>query len=102
MSLIQTVSHIKQGALNSLVCPVVVRFGVQAIPASSLLIGEASLSSLLHFGVILPSPIGIELLVFPSKITYLLERRRLAIFRASAIPRKFSFLFRNKKSQQSK
>lgn len=87
MSLIQTVSQIKDDAINSVVCPVVLRFGIQGIPAASLLIGEISLSGFLHYGVILPSPIGIELLEFPSKMIYILERRRMMLFRASRIPR---------------
>ena len=93
MSLIQTVSQIKDDALNSVVCPVVIRLGIQGIPAVSLLIGEASLSVLLQHGVILPSPIGVELLEFPSKMIYVLERRRLILFKASRIPRMVASLF---------
>ena len=93
MSLIETVSHFKDDALNSVLCPVVIRLGIQGIPAASLLIGEVSLSGLLHYGVILPSPIGVELLDFPSRMIYLLERRRLLLFKASRIPSKFASLF---------
>ena len=93
MSLIQTVSHIKDDALNSVVCPVVIRLGIQGIPAASLLIGEVSLSGFLHYGVLLPSPIGVELLEFPSRIIYLLERRRLVLFKATRFPRKLASLF---------
>ncbi len=96
MSLIQTVSHIKDDALNSVVCPVVTRFGVQAIPAASLLMGEVSLSSFLQYGILLPSPIGVELLEFPSRMIYILQRRRLALFKASRIPRMLAALFQSK------
>jgi len=96
MSLIQTVSHIKDDALNSVVCPVVARLGVQAIPAASLLMGEVSLSSFLQYGVILPSPIGVELLEFPSRMIYILERRRLALFKASKLLRMSAALFQDK------
>jgi hypothetical protein len=95
MSLIQSVSNIKSDALNGLVCPVVMRLGLQAIPAVSLLIGEAGLSGVLQHGVILPSPIGVELLEFPSKMIYLLERRRLLLFQVSRIPKKL-IKFRHK------
>jgi hypothetical protein len=98
MSLIQTVSQIKDDALKSVVCPVVARLGVQAIPAASLLIGEASLSTFLHYGVILPSPIGVELLEFPSRMIYILERRRLMLFKASKVPRMFSTLLQRGKT----
>ncbi|HJS82124.1 MAG TPA: hypothetical protein VJ742_04735 [Nitrososphaera sp.] len=93
MSLIETVSHIKDDALNSVLCPVVMRLGIQGIPAASLLIGEVSLSGLLHYGVILPSPIGVELLDFPSRMIYFLERRRLMLFKVSRIPSKFASFF---------
>lgn len=92
MSLIETVSHIRDDALNSVVCPVVIRLGIQGIPAASLLIGEVTLSGFLHYGVLLPSPIGIELLEFPSRMIYLLERRRLLLFKASRIPRMLASL----------
>jgi hypothetical protein len=93
MSLIQTVSHIKDDALKSVVCPVVIRLGIQGIPAASLLIGEVSLSGFLHYGVLLPSPIGVELLEFPSRMIYLLERRRLVLFKATRILIKLASLF---------
>ena len=91
--MIETVSHIKDDALNSVVCPVVIRLGIQGIPAASLLIGEVSLSGFLHYGVLLPSPIGVELLEFPSRMIYLLERRRLVLFKATRILRKLASLF---------
>jgi hypothetical protein len=76
MSLIHTVSNFKDEALNSVVCPFVIRIGVHAIPAASLLTGEVTVSYLLHYGVILPSPIGIDLLEFPAKMIYILEWKR--------------------------
>lgn len=79
MSLMQTISSIKNGTLSSVVCPIVIRLGVQTLPAASLLIGEVSLSMILHFGVILPSPIGVELMEFPTKMIYILERRKLTL-----------------------
>jgi hypothetical protein len=48
---------------------------------------------LLQHGVILPSPIRVELLEFPSKMIYVLERRRLILFKASRIPRMVASLF---------
>ena len=93
MSLIQTVSHIKDDTLKSVVCPVVIRLGTQGIPAASLMIGEVSLSGFLHYGVLLPSPIGVELLEFPSRMIYLLERRRLVLFKTTRIPRMLASLF---------
>ena len=77
MSILETVSSIKDDALNCIICPIVIRLGIQTIPAASLLIGEVSLSSLLHYGVILPSPIGIEVMEFPVKMIYLLQNRNI-------------------------
>ena len=96
MSLIQTVSSIKDDALNSIVCPVVIRLGVQSIPAASLLVGEVTLSGFLHYGVILPSPIGVELLEFPSRMVCVLQRRRFVMFQASRVPKKFLSFFQRK------
>jgi len=78
MSLFQTVYNIKADALTGLVCTIVIRLGIQTIPALSLLVGEGSLSWFLHYGVILPSPIGIELMEFPLKMTYILQRKRIS------------------------
>lgn len=44
MSLLQTVSYIKDEALNSVVCPIVMRLGIHTMPAASLLIGEVTLT----------------------------------------------------------
>jgi hypothetical protein len=84
MSLFQTVNTIKDEALNSVVCPIMIRLGVQAIPAASLLVGEVTFSYLLHYGVILPSPIGIELMEFPARMIYILENRKM---RLSLLPK---------------
>ena len=79
MSLFQTVNTIKDEALNSVICPIVIRLGIQAIPAASLLVGEVALSYFLHQGVILPSPIGIELMEFPARMIYILERKKMGL-----------------------
>jgi hypothetical protein len=89
MSLFQTVNTIKDEALNSVIFPIVIRLGIQVIPAASLLIGEVALSYLLHYGVILPSPIGIELMEFPVKMIFILERKKM---RLALLPRLRLFL----------
>jgi hypothetical protein len=76
MSLTQTISNFKDDALNVIVCPIVLRLGIQTIPAASLLVGEVTLSYFLHYGVILPSPIGIELMEFPAKMVYILQCKK--------------------------
>jgi hypothetical protein len=81
MSLFQTMNSIKDEALNIVVCPIVIRLGIQTIPAASLLIGEVTLSYLLHYGVMLPSPIGVELMEFPAKMIYILERKKVAVWK---------------------
>ncbi len=73
-------SSIKDEAINSVICPIVTRLGVHTIPAASLLIGEVTLSHFMHYGIILPSPIGIELMEFPARMIYILEDRRLDYF----------------------
>jgi hypothetical protein len=86
MSLFQAVSNIKDDALIGLVCPILIRLGTQTIPAFSLLVGEVTLSYFLHYGVILPSPIGIGLLEFPARITYILVRKKIrCLFRMNVI-----------------
>ena len=76
MSLIQVVNSIKEDALNGVVSPIVTRLGIHTIPAVSLLVGEVALSYFLHYGIILPSPIGVELMEFPAKMIYILKRKR--------------------------
>lgn len=78
MSLLQSMNSIKDEALNSVVCPIVIRLGIHTIPAVSLLIGEVTLSYFFHYGIILPSPIGVELMEFPAKMIYILERKKIA------------------------
>ncbi len=85
MSLIQVVNSIKDEALSNVVCPVVTRLGIHTIPAASLLVGEVMLSYLLHYGVILPSPIGVELMEFPARMIYILERKKIAAWKLRAI-----------------
>jgi hypothetical protein len=68
---------IKERALDRLICPMVVRLGIQTIPAATLLVGEAGLSYFLHYGVILPSPMGVELMEFPTRMTFILEHKKI-------------------------
>ena len=99
MSLIQAFSNFKDDTLCGLVSPVAMGLGIQAMPATMLLVGEASLSSLFQYGMILPSPIGMELLGFPSRMMiYLLDRRQLMPLVASKLARIFPAL--KKKSDE--
>jgi hypothetical protein len=79
MSLIQSVNSIKEETLNTVVFPIVIRLGIHAIPAASLLVGEIALSYFLHYGIILPSPIGVELMEFPARMIYILERKKITV-----------------------
>lgn len=58
------------------VCTFIVKIGAKALPAFSILVGEATMSYMLGHVVILPSPIGIELMEFPAKMMYALRKRR--------------------------
>jgi len=87
MSLIQAVNSIKDEAPNIVICPIVTRLRIRTMPAASLLVGEVTLSYLLHYDVILPSPIGIELMEFPAKMIYIIERKKIAACRLRAIRR---------------
>jgi len=78
---------IKDDALNYMICPVVMRLGIQAIPAVSLLVGEIAVSYFLHCGVILPSPIGVELMEFPAKMIYILERKKFLVLKMKTLRR---------------
>jgi hypothetical protein len=89
MSLFQAVNSIKDEALNSVVCPIVIMLGIRIIPAASLLVGEVTLSYFFHCGIILPSPIGIELMEFPVKMIYIPERKKIAVWKLSAIRLRF-------------
>jgi hypothetical protein len=75
LSILSIISDVKEGTIDNLVCPAIHRLGVQTIPAASLLMGEIALSCILQQGVILPSPIGVELMEFPLKMIYILKGR---------------------------
>lgn len=62
--------------VENFVCSFIVKIGVRALPAFSILVGEATMSYMLGHVVILPSPIGIDLMEFPAKMMYLLHKRR--------------------------
>jgi hypothetical protein len=64
------------GTVENYVCTFIIKIGVKALPAFSILVGEATMSYMLGHVVILPSPIGIELMEFPAKMMYLLHKRR--------------------------
>jgi hypothetical protein len=64
------------GKVENYVCSFIVKIGVKTLPAFSILVGEATMSYVLGHVVILPSPIGIELMEFPAKMMYLLHRNR--------------------------
>ena len=49
--------------------------------------GEVTLSYLLHYGIILPSPISIELMEFPAKMIYILEHKKITVWKLSSIYR---------------
>jgi hypothetical protein len=63
------------GIVENYVCSFIVRIGIKALPAFSLLVSEATVSYMLGHVVILPSPIGVAL-EFPAKMMYLLRRNR--------------------------
>jgi len=64
------------GIVENYVCAFIVKIGVKALPAFCILVGEVTMSYALGHVVILPSPIGIELIEFPAKMMYLLYRNR--------------------------
>jgi hypothetical protein len=72
---------------NDVLCPIIIKIGTQTLPMASLIVGEASLSYFLGYGVILPSPIGIELMEFPTKMMYVLSnnKKRIKIFSVQAL-----------------
>jgi len=67
----------KNTAIDGLVCPFIHKLGIGSIPAASLLIGEIAVSCIFQYGVILPSPIGIELMEFPVKMIYAIKGSRI-------------------------
>ena len=79
------ISNVKDSAVDNFVCPIIHKLGMQTIPATSLLIGEVTLSYMLQHTVILPSPIGIELMEFPAKMTYILKGRNIFSFFAESL-----------------
>ncbi|HEU4606058.1 MAG TPA: hypothetical protein VFS46_07460 [Nitrososphaera sp.] len=62
------------GTVENFVCSFIVKIGVKALPAFSILVGEATMSYMLGHVVILPSPIGVELMEFPAKMMYALKK----------------------------
>ena len=64
---------------NDILCSIIIKIGTQTLPMASLIVGEATLSYLLGYGVILPSPIGIELMEFPTKMMYVLSNNKYRI-----------------------
>lgn len=46
----------------------IVKIDIKALPAFSILVGEAKVNYMLGHVVILPSPIGVELMEFPAKM----------------------------------
>lgn len=63
------------GTVENFVCSFFVKIGIKAFPAFSILVGEATMSYMLDHMIILPSPIGVELMEFPAKMMYALKRR---------------------------
>lgn len=61
--------------VENFVCAFFVKIGVTTLPAFSILIGEGTLSHALGYGIILPSPIGVELMEFPARMMYALSRK---------------------------
>lgn len=64
------------GIVENFVCSFIVKIGMKTLPAFTILVGEATMSYMLGHVVILPSPIGIELMEFPAKMMYALKKAR--------------------------
>lgn len=64
------------GIVENFVCSFIVKIGVRTLPTFSILVGEATLSYMLGHVVILPSPIGVELMEFPARMMYAFGKRR--------------------------
>lgn len=62
------------GTVENFVCSFIVKIGIRALPAFSILVGEATVSYMIGHVVILPSPIGVELMEFPAKMMYALRK----------------------------
>ena len=58
------------GTVENFVCSFIVKIGIKTLPAFSILVGEATMSYMLGHVVILPSPIGVELMEFPARMMY--------------------------------
>jgi hypothetical protein len=67
---------LQAGTVENYVCSFIVKIGIKALPAFSILVGEATVSYVLGHVVILPSPIGVELIEFPAKMMYSFRKRR--------------------------
>lgn len=63
------------GVVENFVCAIFINLGLKTIPAFSILVGEATISYMLGHVIILPSPIGIELMEFPARMMYTLKKR---------------------------
>jgi hypothetical protein len=63
--------------VENFVCSFLVTIGIKTLPAFSILIGEATISHMLGHVIILPSPIGIELMEFPAKMMYIIKSDRI-------------------------
>lgn len=61
--------------VENFVCSFIVKIGIKTLPAFSILVGEATVSYMLGHVVILPSPIGVELMEFPARMMYVLKKR---------------------------
>lgn len=61
--------------VENFVCSFIVKIGIKTLPAFSILVGEATMSYMLGHVVILPSPIGVELMEFPVRMMYALKKR---------------------------
>jgi hypothetical protein len=59
--------------VENIVCSFIVMIGIKTLPAFSILVGEATISHILGHVIILPSPIGIELMEFPAKMVYIIK-----------------------------
>ena len=69
--------------VENFVCSFIVMIGIKTLPAFSILVGEATISYMFGHVIILPSPIGIELMEFPAKMVYIIKSdiicRQLAV-----------------------
>ncbi len=61
--------------VENFVCSFIVKIGIKTLPAFSILVGETTVSYMLGHVVILPSPIGVELMEFPARMMYALKKR---------------------------